>query len=82
MKFRIWRDELFRLNLRGQYHERSHRLLEDLFGSWQKFDADFTRWAQARRSSLAGAPLSRYCFLKTPRSDWPLSGSLVRSLWH
>ena len=40
------------------------------------------RIASITRSSLAGAPLSRYSFLKIPRSDCPFSGSLVRSLWH
>ncbi len=52
LKYRIWRDELLRLKLGGAYRERSHRLLDDLFGSWKKLDEDFLRWARARRSSF------------------------------
>ncbi len=52
LKYRIWRDELLRLKLHGSYHERSHSLLDELFGSWAKLDEDFTRWARARRSSF------------------------------
>jgi hypothetical protein len=52
MKFRLWRDELLRLDLRGTYHERSFRLLGDLFGGWPKLDADFKNWVRQRRASF------------------------------
>ena len=48
LKFRIYRDELFRLNLYNKYQERSDALIEDLFGSWADLDADF--------SPLGGGP--------------------------
>jgi hypothetical protein len=52
LKFRIWRDELFRLNLYNKYQERSNSLFVALFGSWAKLDADFVRWVKARRASF------------------------------
>jgi hypothetical protein len=51
LKFRIYRDELFRLNL-YKYQERSDALIEELFGSWADLNADFTRWAAARRATF------------------------------
>jgi hypothetical protein len=50
LKLRIYRDELFRLNLYNKYQERSDALIEDLFGSWAHLDADFTSWVAARRA--------------------------------
>ena len=52
LKFRIYRDELFRLNLYNKYQERSDALIEDLFGSWAELDADFSRWVAARRATF------------------------------
>ena len=52
LKFRIYRDEMFRLNLYNKYQERSDALIEDLFGSWADLDADFTRWVAARRATF------------------------------
>ena len=52
LKFRIYRDELFRLNLYNKYQERSDALIEELFGSWAELDADFTRWVAARRATF------------------------------
>ena len=51
MRFRIWRDELFRLGLYGKYQDDSARLIEELFGS-AKLDEDFDAWVRARRSSF------------------------------
>ena len=52
LKFRIYRDELFRLNLYNKYQERSDALIEELFGSWAELDADFARWVAARRATF------------------------------
>src|SRR5205823_479863 len=53
LKFRIYRDELFP---DGSYtkknQERSHALLQDLFGPWAKLDAEFSRWVAARRATF------------------------------
>ncbi len=51
MRFRIWRDELFRLNLYGKHQDDSARLIEELFGS-ATLDEDFDAWLRARRSSF------------------------------
>src|SRR5207237_390449 len=51
-KFRIWRDEMFRLNRYGKYHAESGRLLQGLFGSWQQLDADFARWLAVRHNTF------------------------------
>lgn len=51
MRFRIWRDELFRLNLYGKHQDDSARLIEELFGA-AKLDEDFDAWLRARRSSF------------------------------
>jgi hypothetical protein len=52
LKFRIYRDELFRLNLYNKYQERSDELIENLFGSWADLDGDFNRWVAARRATF------------------------------
>jgi hypothetical protein len=52
LKFRIYRDELFRLNLYNKHQERSDALIEDLFGSWADLDANFNRWVTARRATF------------------------------
>jgi len=52
LKFRIWRDEMLRMNLRGHYHERSRLLLEDLFGGRSKLDGEFTNWVRQRRPTF------------------------------
>ena len=52
LKFRIYRDELFRLNLYNKYQERSDALIEELFGSWAELNADFRRWVAARRATF------------------------------
>src|SRR5262245_53461275 len=52
LKFRIYRDELFRLNLYNKYQERSDALIEELFGSWAQLNVDFTRWVAARRATF------------------------------
>ena len=52
LKFRIYRDELFRLNLYNKYQERSDALIEELFGSWAELNADFARWVAARRATF------------------------------
>jgi hypothetical protein len=52
LKFRIYRDELFRLNLYNKHQERSDALIEDLFGSWADLDANFNRWVAARRATF------------------------------
>lgn len=51
MRFRIWRDELFRLSLYGTHQADSARLIEELFGS-AKLDDDFDAWLRARHSSF------------------------------
>jgi hypothetical protein len=52
LKFRIWRDEMFRLNLYRSFQERSESLVQDLFGPWARLEADFARWVKARRASF------------------------------
>jgi hypothetical protein len=51
-KFRIWRDEMFRLNRYGKYHADSGRLLQELFGPWKQLDADFARWVADRHNTF------------------------------
>ena len=51
IRFRIWRDELFRLNLYGKHQDDSARLIEELFGS-ARLDEDFDAWLRAHRSSF------------------------------
>lgn len=51
LRFRIWRDELFRLNLYGKHQADSDRLIEELFGL-SKLDSNFEAWIKARRSSF------------------------------
>lgn len=50
-RWRIWRDEMFRLNKYGSYQDDSARLIEELFGAG-RLDADFDRWLRGRRSSF------------------------------
>ncbi len=52
LKFRIYRDEMFRRTENGKNQERSDSLIEDLFGPWAKLDADFSRWAARRRATF------------------------------
>ena len=52
LKFRIYRDELFGLDPKNNYQERSDALIENLFGSWAELDADFARWVAARRATF------------------------------
>ena len=52
LKFRIYRDELFGLDLKSNYKEQSDTLIENLFGSWAELDADFARWVAARRATF------------------------------
>ena len=52
LKFRIYRDEMFRLKLFHKYQERSDALLQDLFGPWADLDADFARWVAGRRATF------------------------------
>jgi hypothetical protein len=48
-RFRIWRDEMFRLRQHGKdQQELSARLLQDLFGPWPKMEADFQGWVNRR----------------------------------
>ena len=42
-KFRLYRDEMFRLN-RESNSAASQRLLQELFGPWEKIDAAFSAW--------------------------------------
>jgi hypothetical protein len=50
-KFRIYRDEMFRLGL--QHHRaESDRLMQDLFGPWEKIDADFRAWTASVRNTF------------------------------
>ncbi len=52
-RFRIWRDEMFRLKQHGKdQHELSARLLQDLFGPWPKIEADFRTWVSRRRHTF------------------------------
>lgn len=52
-KFRIWRDELFRLALRGSAQQAaSDRLLRELFGSWEEINAGFAQWFEKRQHSF------------------------------
>lgn len=51
MRYRIWRDELFRLNRPGAFEEDSARLIEELFGA-ATLDEDFDRWLRSHRSSF------------------------------
>jgi hypothetical protein len=52
-KFRIWRDEMFRLRQYGKPQEElSGRLLGELFGPWPRLDADFRQWLAARRNTF------------------------------
>ena len=52
MKLRIWRDELFRLNLYAKYQEESNRILLELFGPWDNVDSLFAEWVKARKASF------------------------------
>jgi hypothetical protein len=51
-QFRIWRDEMFAANLHGKHQELSGRLLQDLFGPWERLDADFRRWVGGRHNTF------------------------------
>jgi hypothetical protein len=51
LKFWIWRDELFRLNLYNQHQADSDRLMDELFGL-EKLDAGFKAWLEARTPSF------------------------------
>ncbi len=51
VRWRIWQDELFRLNLYHGHQGDSDRLIEELFGSAQ-LDIDFDKWLKDRRSSF------------------------------
>lgn len=51
-KFRIWRDELFRANLYGKYQELSGRLLQELYGPWDRLDAGFRQWLDQRENTF------------------------------
>lgn len=51
VRWRIWRDELFRLNLRGTWQADSQRLIEELVGA-DALDRDFDAWLRARRPSF------------------------------
>jgi len=52
-RFRIWRDEMRRKPLSGaEVAAESARLLTELFGPWDKLNADFARWAAARRNTF------------------------------
>lgn len=51
LKFWIWRDELFRLNLYNQHQADSDRLMDELFGL-EKLDAGFKAWLEARKPSF------------------------------
>jgi len=50
-RFRIWRDELIRLNLVNSFQEASDRLIGELFGA-AKLDAGFDAWIHAHHSSF------------------------------
>lgn len=50
-RFRIWRDELFRLDLYAKCQDDSARLVDELFGA-EALDRDFDAWLKARRSSF------------------------------
>jgi hypothetical protein len=51
LKFWIWRDELFRLNLYNQHQADSDRLMDELFGL-EKLDGGFKAWLEDRRPSF------------------------------
>jgi len=52
-RFRIWRDEMFRLAPQGQaVRETSSRLLEQLFGPWSQLNASFEKWIEARQNTF------------------------------
>lgn len=50
-RFRLWRDELFRLNLYGAHQAESDRLIDELFGR-ERLDADFKQWLDGRTSTF------------------------------
>ena len=53
-KFRIWRDEMFRMHKFGQErYTASEKLLQELFGSWDALNADFKKWIEARQQSFS-----------------------------
>lgn len=49
-KWRVWRDELFRLGLRDAYQADADRLVDELFGA-DALDRDFAAWISACRPS-------------------------------
>ncbi|HUT35823.1 MAG TPA: hypothetical protein VNE39_20215 [Planctomycetota bacterium] len=52
-RFRIWRDEMFRLRPSGKaVTETSARLLQELFGPWDRLNADFRKWADSLRNTF------------------------------
>ena len=50
-KFRVYRDEMFRLN-RESNRAASDRLLQELFGPWEKIDAAFRAYLAGRRQTF------------------------------
>lgn len=52
-RFRIFRDEMFRRNLRGKHVDQlAGRLLQDLFGPWPKIDAEFRTWVDGLQNTF------------------------------
>ncbi|MBM4017948.1 MAG: hypothetical protein FJ288_06400 [Planctomycetes bacterium] len=51
-KFRLWRDEMFRRNLKDGCLAESSRLMTALFGPWRRIDEEFQAWAGALRSTF------------------------------
>lgn len=51
MRWRIWRDELFRLAAPSRIQEHSALLIEELFGA-RRLDHDFAVWINSRRSTF------------------------------
>ncbi|MBI3828487.1 MAG: hypothetical protein HY291_03165 [Planctomycetes bacterium] len=52
-RFRYWRDEMCRLDAPSPRKEQnSERLLKNLFGPWEKLNADVAAWTSARRSTF------------------------------
>ena len=52
-RFRLWRDEmLWPASGGGKAQENSARLLQELFGSWEKLNADFRAWLDRQHNTF------------------------------
>ena len=51
-KLRIWRDEMFRQNLKDRNLSESSRMMVGLIGPWRKINEDFQAWTAGLRNTF------------------------------